>query len=451
MEWVGVSGKTYRVWASDNLPSGFSDVIGETTNGFFSCHAGDYSHRYFRLAVVAPIMQQQAKLLAFDGVTEDRFGTAVGISGNTLVVGAKFDDDPGSSSGSAYLYERNSASNDWNFVAKLTADDGAVNDEFGYAVTIDGDTVAVGAKKNNSVRGAVYLFERDAGGVDQWGQVKKITASDSATSDYFGYQVVLDGDRLAVGSGHGNSRQGAAYIFERNSGGTENWGEVKKLTTPDGQIDDQFGWSIALSGDTVGVGAYADNDHGADAGAVYLFERDSGGAGAWGQTHKLFGAGAVAGDLFGVVLDLDGDTLAVGAPQDNERARRAGAAYVFERDRNGAGAWGQTRKVRFAEGASWNLFGNSLDLEGDNLAIGAWNAYNADGVKSGTAFLFQRNLNGTDRWGLLQRFAPDDSAEGQSFGGSISIFSDTILSGAAGDDTTAENAGAAYLFKVEIP
>ncbi len=451
MQWATVPGKTYRVLASDNLEDGFPYLLGETQNGYFDCPIDARSHRFFQLAVRAPTVQQQAKLLASDGVAEDRFGNAAGISGNTLVVGAKFDDDLGSSSGSAYLYERSSASNDWNFVVKLTAADGAVNDEFGYAVAIDGDTVAVGAKKDNSARGAVYLFERDAGGVDQWGQVKKITASDSATSDYFGYRVVLDGDRLAVGSGHGNSRQGAAYLFERNSGGTGNWGEVKKLTTPDGQIDDQFGWSIALSGDTVAVGAYADDDHGADAGAVYLFERDSGGAGAWGQTHKLFGAGAVAGDRFGVVLALDGDTLAVGAPQDNERARRAGAAYVFERDRNGVGAWGQTRKVRFAEGASWNLFGNSLDLEGDNLAIGAWNARNADGVKSGTAFLFQRDLNGSDRWGLLQRFAPEDPAEGQSFGGPISISGDTILAGAAGDDSLGDNAGAAYLFEVEIP
>ena len=315
---------------------------------------------------------------------------------------------------------------------------------------IDGDTIVVGAKADNSARGSAYVFDRDQGGVDHWGEVKKLVASDQASSDYFGYAVSISGDRIAVGAIWENGRRGAAYLYERDQGGIGNWGEVKKLVASDAEASDYFGGAISISGDTVAVGAYAEDEHGTDAGAAYLFDRNQGGVGNWGEVRKIAGWGEVAGDTFGE-LALDGDTLAVSANNDSERARHAGAAYIFGRDQGGADNWGQVRKIRFVGGASWDLFGNGIDLDGDNLVVGAWNAHNADGVKTGTAFLFQRNLNGTDRWGLLQRFAADDGTDGAGFGWKVSVSGTTLAVGAPSDAETATQAGAAYLFGVGQP
>jgi len=447
MQWVTVSGKTYRVLASDNLEDGFPYLLAETQNGFFDCPIDPHSHRFFQLAVRAPTVQQQAKLLAYDGVAEDRFGDKVAVDGDTLVVGMKYDDDLGSNSGSAYVYERNAASNVWNFVAKLTASDGAAGDHFGYAVDIEGDTIVVGAKTDNSARGSAYVFERNEGGSNHWGETKKLLASDGASQDYFGYDVAISDDRIVVGAIWENGKRGAAYLYERNVGGTENWGEVKKLVASDAEANDYFGGDVSISGDTVAVGAYAEDEYGTDAGAAYIFDRDQGGAGNWGEVKKITGWCEVAGDSFGAV-SISGDTLAVGANNDGERAPHAGAAYIFDRDKGGADNWGQVRKIRFVDAASWNLFGGGIDLDGDNLVVGAWNARNADGVKSGTAFLFRRDLNGTDRWGLLQRFAANDGTEGAGFGWKVAISGTTIAVGAPTDTETATNAGAAYLYEI---
>ena len=449
MQWPTKSGKTYRVFASDNLEDGFPFLLGETKNGFFDCPVDAHSHRFFQLAVRAPTVLQQAKLLAYDGVAEDRFGDKVAIDGDTLVVGAKHDDDLGSKSGSAYVYQFSPVSNAWNFVAKLTASDGASGDQFGYAVDIDGDTIVVGAKADDSARGSAYVFDRDEGGANQWGEVKKLLASDGVAQDYFGYAVSISGDRIAVGAIWEDGQRGAAYLFERNFGGADHWGEVKKLIASDAEVEDCFGGAISLSGDTVAVGAFREDEYGTDAGAAYLFDCDQGGASQWGQIRKIVGRGELAGDSFGVELSLDGDTLAVSANNDDERASHAGAAYLFERDQGGTDQWGQIRKIRFVDGSAWDLFSGGIDLDGDNLVVGAWNARNANGLKTGTAFLFQRDLNGTDRWGLLQRFAADNGTDGAGFGWKVSVSGTNIVAGAPSDTETANKAGAVYLFKIE--
>jgi hypothetical protein len=162
-------------------------------------------------------------------------------------------------------------------VTKLTASDAADWDFLGISVAISGDTVVVGAYFEDgagSDRGAAYVYERNQGGADSWGQVTKLTASDTADDDRFGYAVAISGDTVVVGThmedGAGKYR-GAAYVYERNQGGADHWGQVTKLTASDAADMDYFGGSVAISRDTVVVGAYLQDGAGSDRGAAYVF------------------------------------------------------------------------------------------------------------------------------------------------------------------------------------
>ena len=144
---------------------------------------------------------------------------------------------------------------DLSEVKKLTASAAQADARFGRSVAVSGDSAIVGAPQpgigENGPAGAAYLFERNQGGPDNWGEVTTLTASDAQFNDVFGFSVAISGDTAIVGA----FRQGAAYIFERNQGGPGNWGEVTKLTASDGQFNDIFGFSVAISGDSAIVGA----------------------------------------------------------------------------------------------------------------------------------------------------------------------------------------------------
>ena len=174
-----------------------------------------------------------------------------------------------------YVFERNAEGiNDWGKVAVLTASDGEPSDNFGKSVALAGDVLVVGASMKNSFIGAAYVFRRNAGGANTWGQVAKLTASDPATYAYFGDSVAVDGDVAVVGAYGTSSSTGAAYVFERNEGDIDDWGEVKKLTAPGLVASDAFGCSVSVAGDVVVVGA-----RGTDGakGAAYIFERNKDG------------------------------------------------------------------------------------------------------------------------------------------------------------------------------
>src|SRR3990172_5247287 len=166
-------------------------------------------------------------------------------------------------------------------------------------------------------------------------QVKKLTASDAEAGDAFSFfSVAVSGDTAVVGAPFedaGGEDAGAAYVFERNQGGANNWGEVKKLIASDAQLLDRFGFSVAVSGDTAVVGAYEEDAMAGNAGAAYVFERNQGGAGNWGEVKKLIASDAQADDRFGSSA-VSGDTAVVGALFEDAGGDNAGAAYLFERN-----------------------------------------------------------------------------------------------------------------------
>lgn len=245
----------------------------------------------------------ETKIVAADGRAGSQFG-AVGIDGNTLVVGA-FGDTVGTnlSQGSAYIYVRSGAG--WTFQQKLTAGDGRNGDLFGRAVGISGNTVVIGASQADlgttaANQGALYVFVRNSNNV--WTQQAKLIASDASGGDILGELVRMDGDTI-IGGARGADRtnptqidSGAAYVFVRN--GT-NWTQQAKLLADDGTGGDNFGMSTDISGNTAVVGAWFDAEGiNLQRGSAYIFTRDS--AGQWSQQTKLLASDGLAGDWFGI-------------------------------------------------------------------------------------------------------------------------------------------------------
>ena len=371
-----------------------------------TAHKGGFALRVDDRQAVYPITidpmvtNETVKLLASDGAALDEFGYSVAVSGDTAVVGARQDGDNGSVSGSAYVFRRDAGgAGNWGQVKKLLASDGAAGDGFGWSVAVSGDTAVVGApfdsNGNGSAVGSAYVFRRDAGSVGNWGQVRKLLAADGAAFDEFGLSVAVSGDTAVVGgvdiisSSVLEGFNGSAWVFRRDAGGGDNWVQVKKLLPADGgntclfcapppQI---FGGSVAVSGDTALVGARGDNDKGDSSGAAYLYRRDAGGADNWGQVKKL--QASDGGNLaeFGISVAVSGDTAVVGASG-------SGSAYVFRRDAGGGDNWVQVKKLLASDGAASDIFGISVAVSGDTAVVGA-PFHNDNGSASGSAYVFE--------------------------------------------------------------
>jgi len=304
---------------------------------------------------------QVTKLTASDGAAADWFAYSVAAAGDTIAVGAPSDDDKGSDSGSAYVFHRNQGGTDnWGQVTKLTASDGAAAELFGYSVSVARDVIVVSAQNS------AYVFHRSRGGADNWGEVAKLTASDGAAGNSFGHSVAVAGDTIVVGADRDDDkgvRSGSAYVFDRNQGGADNWGQVTKLTASDGAANEWFGSSVAVAGDVIVVGAW---------GSAYVFHRNQGGADNWGQVTKLTGSDGAANDSFGSSVAIAGHTIVVGAANDDDKGFESGSAYVFVRNQGGADNWGQVTKLTASDGAGYDYFGDSVAVAGDTIVVGAW-------------------------------------------------------------------------------
>jgi len=336
-----------------------------------------------------------ARLAAGDGEEFDLFGTAVALDGDTAVVGAYSEDGDALDQGAAYVFSADQGGSEaWGQVKKITSPDVAESLGFGYAVAIDGDTIVIGFPYDMQAAwagGSAFIFSRDRGGSDSWGLVKKLLPGDPGTAAYFGWSVAIDGDRAVIGAVRDAGlgiRSGAVYIFERNAGGTDNWGEVVKLTPPEAADDDAFGSAVAVAGDLVLAGASWKHRAGIETGAAYLFGQDQGGSGEWSLIKELLADTPGAGDAFGLSVALSDDCALIGAPGDDGRIDDLGAAYVFRRDEGGAGAWGMAGKVTPVDANEISGFGQSVSLASDLFAVGAPGRRNG-GIHRGAAYVYR--------------------------------------------------------------
>jgi len=383
------------------------------------------------------------KLLASDGADIDYFGTSVSISsdGLTAIVGARGDDDKGSFSGSAYIFNYDNISDTWTQTTKLLASDGEPFDYLGFSVTISGDglTAIVGVygdDDNGSFSGSAYIFNYANG---TWTQTTKLLASDGAPSDYFGYSVSISNDGLTAIVGayrddDNGSGSGSAYIFNYANG---TWTQTTKLLASDGAPSDFFSISVSISNDglTAIVGAYLDDDDGSNSGSAYIFNYDNI-SDTWTQT-KLLASDAAPGDTFGTSVSIsnDGLTAIVGAYGDDDNGSNSGSAYIFNYD-NISDTWTQT-KLLASDGAPGDQFGKAaVSISGDGLtAIVGSSGDDDNGSNSGSAYIFNYD-NISDTWTQTKLLA-SDRASGDSFGNSLSISNDglTAIVGAVGDDS----------------
>ena len=268
---------------------------------------------------------QIAKLLAFDGADGDAFGWSVAFSGNKAVIGAKWDDDNGDKSGSAYLYNISDPTNPTH-IAKLLPGDGDADDEFGYSVATSGITAIVGAHQNDdngSNSGSIYLFDTTTGM-----QLLKFLPNDGEAGDQFGFSISVSGTTAIVGANQDDdngSDSGSAYLLDMSD--PMNAVQTAKLQAEDGEAGDQFGYSVALADTTAIVGARNDDDSGIDSGSAYLFGISDKQNPI--QTAKVLPSDGEADDNFANSVAIIGATTIVGAWHDEDNGFNSGSAYLF--------------------------------------------------------------------------------------------------------------------------
>ena len=432
---------------------------------------------------------------------QDFFGTSVSLDGDVVAVGACYEDsarilnvnDPSDNSaqdsGAVYIFTRSGTA--WDQRAFLKASNADAEDLFGWSVSLDGTTLAVGAYREQSnatgvnhdqtdnsltIAGAVYVF---VGSGQSWSQQVYLKASNTDSFDNFGSSVSLDGDTLAVAAIGESSNatgingdqannladsSGAVYVFVRN--GT-NWSQQAYLKASNTDADDLFGWSISLNGDTLAVGAVEEDSASpaaggsqgdnsvANSGAVYVFVRNGT---SWSQQAFLKASNAAAEAWFGSAVSLSGNTLAVGADaedsaatgvngdQHNSAAVSSGAVYVFTRT---GGIWSQQAYLKASNTDAGDNFGISVSLDGNFLAVGAYgedsntagfNGNQADNSypNSGAVYVFART---GATWSQQIYLKADHSEAGDVFGNPVSLKNGSLVVGSSREDSSSPRVG----------
>jgi VCBS repeat-containing protein len=327
-------------------------------------------------------------------------------------------------------------------------------DQFGFSVGLSGDTAVVGAPgatSNGVAIGVVYIFDRNLGGTDQWNQVIKLLSPDGASGDQFGNAVAINGDTLVVGAHRnhvGAPRVGSAYVFTRNQGGTNHWGFVKKLVAADGADLDDFGFSVAINVDTVVIGSQSSAAAGIRPGSAYVFTRNQGGSNQWGQVKKLAAADPFNGATFGHAVGVSGDLVVVGAPLDTGNGTQCGSMYVYARNQGGANQWGQVNKLIPADGIAFGQFGISVSIDGEVMTVGGTGS--VESAPSGSIYVYARTYPGISQWSLLKKY-PAPSGDGAiQFGAATSLSQGTLATVAHINDGGGNRSALTYIYRVKF-
>jgi hypothetical protein len=305
---------------------------------------------------------EEQQLLASDANLDDRFGAAVGVDADVVICGAPFADTGAADSGASYVYRYDGTT--WVEEQKLTATDAAASDRFGGAVAVSADAIIVGADQDDLAAGSAYIYRFD--GFTTWTQEQKLTKSIPVASDQFGLAVDIDGNVAVVGclqDGTAAANGGAAYVFRHN--GTS-WIQEQVLTASDASANDLLGVSVDVDGDQIIVGSINGDDAPlTNTGAAYVYTYDGT---SWTEETKLIGTDSVSGDQFGIAVAIDGDQAIAGARQDQDAGADTGAAYIFRRTSN---FWVQQEKWTASDKSSDSQLGRSLKLDGGRGIVGA--------------------------------------------------------------------------------
>lgn len=381
------------------------------------------------------VLTRNHKVVPEDGDKSDHFGFSVAIDGDRVVVGAKGDDDRGSQSGSAYVFSHGQKG--WELDSKVVAADGNEGELFGIDVAIDGDRLVVGARGNidsGYQSGSAYIFSKGGFG---WVHEKKLALSREVSNCCFGSAVSISGDAVIVGasgeSAHGRA-SGAAYIFRRTALGL--WLLEDKLTPGDAAERDYFGTSVDIDGDRVVVGADGDDDKDVRSGSAYVFKRTEAG---WREEAKLMPGTGGRHHLFGSAVAISGERIIVGAYGDDVNGKQSGSAYVFGRRK---GTWREVARLVPPDGRATDYFGQSVDIEGDRIIVGAYGDSHSDS-KSGSAYVYKVAKKG---WDLRAKLVARKARKLHEFGRSVAIGGRRVVVGMHGDSIKGPWAGAAFVY-----
>ena len=335
------------------------------------------------------------------------------------MLAAHLDDDQGVDAGSVYVYRRTGTS--WGGEIELFASDAAAGDQFGSDVSISGDVLVVGAEVGNVGTGAAYVYRWNGA---SWVEEDILTASDAALSDRFGVAVGVSGDAIVVGASSDDdsfSGSGSLYVFRYNG---STWDEEQKITAFDPAQNDNYGRYVDIEGDVLVTGTPNDDDDGSASGSAYVYRWTGA---AWILDNKLTASDAVGGDRFGQSISLDGDRLAVGSYRSDTAGADAGSVYIFEWS---GVSWGEQEQITAADAADLSRFGQSVALAGDRLVVGAY-FDNEVGVRAGAAYIFRKRPT---EWLQDLKFTAGDAADDDRLGFSLAAAGGFAFLGARKDD-----------------
>lgn len=326
-------GETYNYFGGSVDVSGDFAIVGAHWNDEIGFKAG--AAYVFRSAADTTGWIEQAKLLALDGAGQDEFGFAVAVSGDVAVVGAYLHDHGwnGSNVGAVYVFRLADGGRSWLQEAELLASDSTVGDRFGEAVGIAGDLILVGARRsdpNGSNSGSAYIYRYDPDGSVRWIEEAKLVPLDNAAGDFFGGSVAIDADMVVVGAtgeDDNGSNAGAAYVYRYNAGAAQ-WIEEAKLLASDGESYDNFG-QVAIEGSVVVVGAPGHDFPAMGAGVAYVYTYDPAAA-SWDEQGMLVASDNAQYDQFSGAVAIDGGLVIAGARLHDDLGSSSGSAYVFD-------------------------------------------------------------------------------------------------------------------------
>lgn len=380
------------------------------------------------------------KLLPDDGKTEDHFGYSVAIDGTTALVGAyKADASNIQNSGAAYIYSLESRG--WQQQAKLVAQPAYAEDTLGGNVALNGQMAllgVIGRDDRGEDSGAVFAFEKQA---NAWSQKQILTAIDAKAGDAFGQSIALTPRFLVIGAPHSDAPyegSGSAYVYERIR---DTWRFKAKLTASDGAAGDLFGISVAIDGDTLLVGADLNDERAENAGAVYVYVFDGS---QWNHQAKLMANDGANTDIFGVRVALFGDTALISARRDDLDGVGidAGSAYIFERTKD---KWIQTQKLVAPDGKADDRFGRGVALNSQVALISAMH-HDANGSDAGALYIFKKHQG---QWHYTSKVMASDGVSEDRLGWNIAVTNKAAIIAAPHRDDKGNASGAAYVLDLE--
>jgi len=361
---------------------------------------GAYIHR----RSTSGVWTQETELIEPTPALWDQFGWSVAIRDEVAIVGAPLRDSCGvgvnCNVGSAFVYRFNTG-NGWQFEQEIAASDPAFGDEFGFDVAIEGDLLAVSAPfddDNGSTSGSVYVFRRNSLGL--WTQRSKLISSDGQAQDFFGNSVAISDGLIVVGASGESSfgaSSGAGYVFVDLGG--DNWVQQDKLVADDAFAGDQFGFDVAIDGDRIVAGAPLSDASCAgflcNGGTAYVFAQQP--DGGWSQETRLFADDTISSDFFGFGVGIAGPAVIASAVREDDQGNSAGAAYIFRR--NDAGIWEQRAKLTDPNGRAGDELGFSAAISGIRAVAGARLDDNGCGV-NGAGVPFNCDTGAVSIWTL---------------------------------------------------